>query len=63
MLNIKMIKEQLKLIQTEKISILNTDKSFTRLLELKNLELMLTAELVKILEIQLGKKNNLRKVG
>ena len=63
MLNIKMIKEQLKLIQTEKISILNTDKSFTRLLELKNLELMLTAELVKLLEIQLGKKNNLRKVG
>lgn len=63
MLTIKSIKQQLKMIQLEKVSILNTDKSFTRLLELNNAELMLTTELVKLLETQLGKKNNLKKVG
>lgn len=63
MLTIKSIKEQLKMIQLEKVSILNTDKSFTRLIELRQLELMLSKELIGLLETQLNKKNNLRKVG
>lgn len=63
MLTIKSIKEQLKMIQLEKVSILNTDKSFTRLIELRQLELMLSKELIGLLETQLGKKNNLRKAG
>lgn len=63
MMTIKMIKNELKMIQTEKVSILNTTKNFNRLLELKNAELYLSSELIKILEIQLNKKNNLRKVG
>lgn len=63
MLTIKSIKEQLKMIQIEKVSILNTNKSFTRLIELRQLELMLSKELVSLLETQLNKKNNLRKVG
>ena len=61
MLTIKSLKEQLKMIQVEKVSILNTDKSFTRLIELRQLELMLSKELISLLETQLNKKNNLRK--
>lgn len=63
MLTIKSIKQQLKMIQLEKVSILNTDKSFTRLIELRQLELILSKELIGLLETQLNKKNNLRKVG
>lgn len=63
MLTIKGIKQQLKMIQLEKVSILNTDKSFTRLIELRQLELMLSKELIGLLETQLSKKNNLRKAG
>lgn len=63
MLTIKSIKEQLKMIQIEKVSILNADKSFTRLIELRQLELILSKELIDLLETQLNKKNNLKKVG
>lgn len=63
MLTIKSIKEQLKMIQLEKVSILNTDKCFTRLIELRQLELILSKELIGLLETQLNKKNNLRKAG
>ena len=63
MLTIKSIKQQLKMIQIEKVSILNTDKSFTRLIELRQLELILSKELIGLLETQLNKKNNLKKVG
>ena len=61
MLTIKSLKEQLKMIQLEKVSILNTTKNFTRLIELRQLELMLSKELISLLETQLNKKNNLRK--
>lgn len=61
MLTIKLIKEQLRLIQTEKEKEINSSKNFQRLLELKNAELDLNKELVKLLEIQLNKKNNVRK--
>lgn len=63
MLTIKMIKSQLKMIHNERVSILSTTKDFTRLLELKNAELYLKNELITMLETQLNKKNNLRKVG
>lgn len=63
MLTIKSIKEQLKMIRAERVSILHSTRNFCRLLELNNAELMLTTELVKLLETQLGKKNNLRKAG
>ena len=49
------------MIQAEKISILNTTKDFCRLLELKNAELYLSSELIKLLEQQLTKKNNLKR--
>lgn len=61
MITIKLIKQQLKLIQTEKVSILNTTKDFCRLLELKNAELYLSRELITMLETQLNKKNNVKK--
>lgn len=61
MLTIKLIKEQLRLIQTEKEKEINSSKNFQRLLELKNAELDLNKELVKLLETQLNKKNNVRK--
>jgi len=61
MLTIKMIKQQLKMIQAEKVSILNTTKDFCRLLELKNAELYLSKELITMLETQLNKKNNLKR--
>lgn len=61
MMTIKMIKQQLKMIQAEKVSILNTTKDFCRLLELKNAELYLSSELIKLLETQLNKKTNLKR--
>ena len=61
MLTIKMIKQQLKMIQAEKVSILNSTKDFCRLLELKNAELYLREELITLLETQLNKKNNLKR--
>lgn len=61
MMTIKLIKQQLKMIQAEKVSILNTTKDFCRLLELKNAELYLREELIKLLEQQLTKKNNLKR--
>ena len=61
MLTIKMIKQQLKMIQAEKVSILNSTKDFSRLLELKNAELCLSRELITMLETQLSKKNNLKR--
>ena len=61
MLTIKMIKQQLKMIQAEKVSILNSTKDFSRLLELKNAELYLSRELITMLETQLSKKNNLKR--
>lgn len=60
-MTIKIIKQQLKMIQAEKVSILNTTKDFCRLLELKNAELYLREELITLLETQLNKKNNVRK--
>lgn len=63
MLTIKLIKEQLRLIQTEKEKEINSSKNFQRLLELKNAELDLNKELVKLLETQLNKKNNVRRAG
>jgi hypothetical protein len=63
MLTIKGIKEQLKLIRAERVSILHSTRNFCRLLELNNAELMLSKELIGLLETQLNKKNNLRKVG
>ena len=61
MLTIKLIKQQLKIVQVEKEKEINSSKNFQRLLELKNAELDLNKELVKLLEIQLNKKNNVRK--
>lgn len=61
MITIKMIKQQLKMIQAEKVSILNSTKDFGRLLELKNAELYLREELITLLETQLNKKNNLKR--
>ena len=58
-----MIKALFSFLPELKVSILNTTKNFCRLLELNNAELMLTTELVKLLETQLGKKTNLKKVG
>lgn len=63
MLTIKLIKQQLKIVQIEKEKEINSSKNFKRLLELKNAELDLNKELVKLLETQLNKKNNVRKVG
>lgn len=63
MLTIKLIKQQLKIVQIEKEKEINSNKNFKRLLELKNAELDLNKELVKLLETQLNKKNNVRKVG
>lgn len=59
MLTIKTIKNQLKLCKNEE---LNT-QSLNRKLELRNLESMLKSELIQLLEIQLNKKSNLKKVG
>lgn len=63
MLTIKLIKQQLKIVQIEKEKEINSSKNFKRLLELKNAELDLNKELVKLLETQLNKKNNVRRAG
>ena len=63
MLTIKLIKEQLRLIQVEKEKEIKSNKNFQRLIELKNAELDLNKELVKLLETQLNKKNNVRRAG
>lgn len=63
MLTIRLIKQQLKIVQVEKEKEINSNKNFQRLIELKNAELDLNKELVKLLEIQLNKKNNVRKAG
>lgn len=61
MLTIKLIKQQLKIVQIEKEKEIKSNKNFQRLIELKNAELDLNKELVKLLETQLNKKNNVRK--
>lgn len=63
MLTIKLIKQQLKIVQVEKEKEINSSKNFQRLIELKNAELDLNKELVKLLETQLNKKNNVRRAG
>ena len=63
MLTIKLIKQQLKIVQVEKEKEINSNKNFQRLIELKNAELDLNKELVKLLETQLNKKNNVIKAG
>lgn len=50
MLSIGTIKNQLSLVEIEEISIMNTTQDFTRLLELKQLKLLLYKELNNLLE-------------
>jgi hypothetical protein len=58
MMTIKTIKNQLKLCKNEELH----TQSLNRKLELRNLELLLKSELIQLLETQLNKKSNLKKV-
>lgn len=49
-LSIGMIKNQLSVVELEEISIMNTTQDFTRLLELKQVKLLLYKELNNLLE-------------
>lgn len=62
-LTIKLIKNELKSLDVEKIIILKQDKNTNRLFEITRAELILKGELIKLLETQLNKKNNLKKAG